>query len=91
MELVQRLSTCKQCEKRKFDSNTGLVCSLTLRKPDFENDCSDFAMDPKEFSKRNAKSYATEVQSKSGNSMSTWGIIAIAIFVIRMVILMMRD
>lgn len=91
MELAQRLSTCKQCEKRKFDPNTGLVCSLTLRKPEFENDCSDFAMDPKEFSKRNAKSYSAEVEGKSSNSMSTLGIIAIAILIIRMLMRMMRD
>lgn len=89
MELVQRLATCKQCEKRKFDPNTGLVCSLTLRKPEFENDCSDFVIDPKEVSKLNAKAYKAE--KESSNSLSTWGIIAIAIFVIRIIIRMARD
>jgi len=91
MDLAQRLATCKQCEKRKFDPNTGLVCSLTLRKPDFVNDCSDFLMDPKEVSKKYAKSYAADAEKNSGTSLSTWGIIAIVIFVVRIFIRMMRD
>jgi hypothetical protein len=91
MELADRLATCKQCEKRKFDPNTGIVCSLTLRKPDFVKDCNDFIMDPKEVSKKYAKSYAAEVESKSGSSMSVWGIVAIAFFVIRIIMRFMRD
>ncbi len=89
MELAQRLLTCKQCDKRKFDPNTGLVCSLTLRKPEFENDCNDFVIDPKEVAKLNAKAYTAE--KESGSSLSTWGVIVIILFVIRFVMRMMRD
>lgn len=91
MELAQRLATCKQCEKRKFNPNTGLVCSLTLRKPDFVKDCSDFIMDPKEVSKKYAKSYAADAEGKSGSSTSVWGIIVITFFVIRIIMRFMRD
>lgn len=91
MELAQRLTTCKQCEKRKFDPNTGIVCSLTLRKPDFVQDCSDFIMDTKAVSKKYAKSYVADAERKSSNSMSVWGIVAIAFFVIRMIMRFMRD
>lgn len=89
MELVQRLATCKQCDKRKFDPNTGLVCSLTLRKPEFDNDCTEFTIDPKEVAKLNAKEYTAEKESSS--SLSIWGTIAIVLFILRFVIRMMRD
>lgn len=91
MELTQRLATCKQCEKRKFNPNTGLVCSLTLRKPEFENDCNEFLLDPKEVSKMNAKTHAAHAEQNSGSSLSTWGIIVIVIFVVRMLLRMLRD
>ena len=91
MELAQRLSTCKQCEKRKFDPNTGLVCSLTLRKPEFDNDCSEFVIDPKEFAKKNARSYAADVESNSTSSGSVWGTIAIILVIIRIVWRFVRD
>lgn len=91
MDLAQRLSTCKQCEKREFNPNSGVVCSLTLRKPEFESSCGDFLIDPKVEAKIRAKTYASEVESNSGSSFSTWGIIAIVVFVIRMVIRFARD
>jgi len=34
MDLKQRLESCKKCTKIKF-SDTGIIYSLTLRKPDF--------------------------------------------------------
>ena len=48
-------------------------------------------MDPKEVSKKYAKSYAADVESKSGSSMSVWGIIVITFFVIRIIMRFMRD
>lgn len=89
MELAQRLSTCKKCDKRKFDPNSGLVCSLTLRKPEFDDKCNDFVIDPKEVAKFNAKAYEAEQESKS--SISTWAVIAIVLFVVRFLFRMMRD
>ncbi len=69
----------------------GIVCSLTSRKPDFESYCADFVVDPKEKAKINAKSYATADKEESSSSMSVWGIVAIAIFVIRLIVRMARD
>ncbi len=89
MQLAQRLETCKRCEKRKFDMNSGIVCSLTLRKPEFEDSCKDFVLDPKEDSKLKAKAYKVEKEEKS--SISTWGVIVMILIVAKFIFRMMRD
>lgn len=43
----ERLSYCKTCQKRTFDTTIGLVCSLTNAKPTFEENCEDYLLDPK--------------------------------------------
>lgn len=45
MTSQEKLSVCKQCLKRKFDSNQGIVCSLTSAKPTFEEQCEEFGHD----------------------------------------------
>ncbi len=91
MELAQQLSSCKKCEKRKFDPNLGIVCSLTLRKPDFIDKCKDFIIDPKEASKIAAKSYTPAEGEKSGSSMSVWGVVAIIFVIIKIILRFARD
>ena len=48
MILEERLEFCKICQNRKVDFKTGLVCSLTNEKPEFEDTCKDFVKDEKE-------------------------------------------
>ncbi|TMM59314.1 hypothetical protein FEE95_07740 [Maribacter algarum] len=48
MTLDERLVFCKICANRKIDFKTGLVCSLTNQKPEFENECEYFVIDEKE-------------------------------------------
>ena len=48
MTLKERLEFCKICQNRHVDLETGLVCSLTNVKPQFENSCGDFFKDEKE-------------------------------------------
>jgi len=81
MNIAQRLITCEQCEKRKFNQNTGLVCSLTLSQPEFQNDCIDFEMDPKKFVQKMPALYNTK--SNSVGLVRTLGIFALVIFVLR--------
>ena len=42
---MNQIATCKQCTKRKFDPEQGIVCSLTNEKPAFEDSCPDFVKD----------------------------------------------
>jgi len=91
MELKQQLSFCKQCENRKFDPNTGIVCSLTLRKPDFLVSCKDFSQDPKEAQKMAAKASVAQQEEASGSGMSAWSFIVIGLIVVRIIIRLMRD
>ena len=41
-----QLAFCKKCTNRKMDLQTGILCSLTDRKADFEGTCGDFQEDP---------------------------------------------
>lgn len=44
---MKQIETCKSCSNRKFDSQQGILCSLTEAKPSFEDNCSDFIQDEK--------------------------------------------
>lgn len=48
MNLNECLEFCKICKNRQVDLKTGLVCSLTNKKPQFEDSCLDFLKDEKE-------------------------------------------
>jgi len=87
MDLKQQLVFCKQCNKRKF-SDQGIVCSLTLRKPDFIESCPDFEIDPKEAQRISNLSNDVE-KEKSNNSI--WVYIGIGLIVVRILLRMMRD
>ncbi len=89
MDLKQRLAFCKKCQKRKF-SDTGIICSLTERKPDFEGNCKDFLLDPKEAQRMAAKEEYSDYED-SGSSKSIWGIIAVIFIIIRIIMRIMRD
>ena len=39
------LSYCQYCTNRQFDPKSGVLCSLTGEKPEFENRCPDFNKD----------------------------------------------
>ena len=41
-----QLAFCKKCNNRKMDLQTGILCSLTDQKADFEGTCNDFQEDP---------------------------------------------
>lgn len=42
---MRNIEYCKKCKKRKFDSNRGIICSLTEEKPNFIDNCGDFEKD----------------------------------------------
>ena len=45
MNREQHLTFCKKCLNQKMDLNQGIVCSLTQRQADFNNECSEFKID----------------------------------------------
>jgi len=45
MTLDQQLAFCKKCTNRKMDLQQGIICNLTARKPDFDNECPSFNLD----------------------------------------------
>lgn len=89
MQFAQTLEICKRCEKRKFDMNSGIVCSLTLRKPEFNDSCKDFVIDAKEDTKLKAK--ANNLEKEEKNAVSTWGVIVIILIIVRIFFRLFRD
>ncbi|MBX2965268.1 MAG: hypothetical protein KF845_03915 [Cyclobacteriaceae bacterium] len=41
----EHLEFCRRCLNRKFDSNSGIICSLTGQIAAFEKECCDFKID----------------------------------------------
>jgi len=87
MDLLQRLESCKKCTKRK-SSDTGIVCSLTLRKPDFLDTCKHFDVDPKEAQKMAVR---TEYKEEEENSKSIWVYIGVGLLILKIIFRLLRD
>ena len=47
MNRKTRLKYCKVCVKQSFDVEKGIICSLTEKQAEFENDCENFKEDSK--------------------------------------------
>ncbi len=45
MTREQHLKFCKKCTNRRLDMKIGLLCNLTGKKADFENECKSFEID----------------------------------------------
>ena len=45
---TMELQQCKICTKRKFNPSVGLICGLTMEKPNFEGRCEDGELDDAE-------------------------------------------
>jgi antitoxin component YwqK of YwqJK toxin-antitoxin module len=45
MTRQEHLEFCKKCQHREFNSNQGIICSLTTRAADFDDSCPSFLLD----------------------------------------------
>ncbi|MFT6053581.1 MAG: antitoxin component YwqK of YwqJK toxin-antitoxin module [Roseivirga sp.] len=45
MTREEHIVFCKKCTNRKFDPNQGLICRITDKKADFEDECPSFNLD----------------------------------------------
>lgn len=45
MTRQERLEFCKKCQHRAFNSDQGIICSLTTRAADFDDSCNSFLLD----------------------------------------------
>jgi hypothetical protein len=79
----ERLEFCKQCQKRKFDKSTGIVCSLTNAKPTFTDTCSHYLIDSS-VEKQLARSNKDIGDFSVGESkpMSKWQIVLTVLLVL---------
>jgi len=50
MTTEEKLKICKICQNKSFSNEKGLICGLTNEKPDFENECPHFILNPNEVS-----------------------------------------
>ncbi|WBU88472.1 hypothetical protein [Cellulophaga omnivescoria] len=90
MNLSEQLILCKKCENRKFDPNTGINCSLTGKKPNFEDTCSTFVLDAKEAEKIAAKGQAS-AYVKEDSKQNMWWVLGVVLIVIKIIWRFSRD
>ncbi len=45
MTRSEQVAFCRKCTNRKFDNQQGLICRLTDKKADFQDECPDFHID----------------------------------------------
>lgn len=67
MNLNERLEFCTICQNRKVDFTTGLTCSLTNKKPEFEEHCETFLKDEKEAERKLKLKLAAAGNSRAQN------------------------
>ncbi len=84
MELKERLKVCTMCTNGKFDTTKGIICSLTNEKPDFEERCKDFVIDPREAQKIAVKKQYS-VEEDTSNRSIIWVIIAMILLAIKLI------
>jgi hypothetical protein len=73
MTREQHLEFCKVCLNRTFDPKQGLICNLTNKIADFENNCENFNEDEKEKRKIEIKpDYVKQENIEKLNNGSQW-------------------
>jgi len=55
LSLEEKLKICNSCKDRSFNSETGLVCGKTGKKPEFVNTCYDYKPDENEINRQQAR------------------------------------
>ncbi len=82
MELHERLKLCEKCKNRKFDFQTGLICSLTDEKPKFEHTCPDYVEDPSALLRKRGREVMNERMKGNGGSVPGWRVFLSVIIMI---------
>ncbi len=88
MKESEKIALCRACTKRGFNSKTGIVCSLSLAKPDFDMTCDDYLLDPKV--NKTASQTIEAMPNKSSNFKTVLGVILIIIGIIRLIMALNR-
>ena len=64
METSERIKICSSCNNREFNPQTGIVCSLTKEKPNFEESCSNYSANLSQNAKEIAERYEPDESDK---------------------------
>jgi len=88
MQLLERLEICKKCDNREY-SKTGIICSLTNEKPNFEDKCSEFKIDPREIAKQQAKEKYKNIENDNSKMPSfktaVWTLIIVILIIFKII------
>ena len=92
MNREHRLQYCKICKNQSMDLKKGLVCGLTNERATFGATCPDFERDELLADKERQKLLREQLEPEAEKSggISTWGVIAIILLVLRIVLRLMR-
>lgn len=82
--MKQRIALCRQCEKRMYNPQVGIICSITKQKPDFEGVCHEYSMDKKEAGEIDRKQqYEQKEKSSKG---AVWAVIGVILILIKLIV-----
>lgn len=74
MEHARRLEICELCSNKDFSPKSGVICSLTSQRPDFEESCKDFSLDSQMIAKKRRLDESQErLQENSRSNVTTGG------------------
>ena len=64
METSERIKICSSCNNREFNPQTGIVCSLTKEKPNFEESCSNYSANISQETRSIAEKFEPDEEDK---------------------------
>lgn len=86
MTTTEQLNTCRKCIHQQRDEHAQILCSYTNKKPDFQEQCSLFKVDPDLANEGIFDEFETEIYLESaGNGKRFLNYLADSIFIITVV------
>lgn len=76
MDRQKQVYFCQQCTNRSFDKTFGVICGLTNKPAEFENECSSFIQDEKMHARQQHIEAMAEIESddsSGANKDMIWG------------------
>jgi hypothetical protein len=74
----ERINICNQCSNREFSSSVGLICGLTRKRPDFQDNCPDYKEDSAAKKMKSLSKESARIEENSGLSRGRFALFFIA-------------
>ena len=78
MTQKERIDICNQCSNRKFSSSVGLICGLTMKRPDFQGSCAEYNEDSAAKKMKSLNKESIRIEENSGLNRGRFALFFIA-------------